>query len=223
MTEAHAVAYAELRERVTALVCDLAPAELERPAPATPGWRVRDVLAHMVGVTDDIVNGRFDGIASDPWTEAQVEKRRVVPLGDLLGDWAHYGPQFEALLGDAPAAVAGQALFDGMTHEQDVRHAVARPGARDGDVMTLSWSWIVDARTSAGATAIRLVSEHDDDIAGAGEPRATVRAPRFELLRAMTGRRTPEEITGYQWEPAPDLELLLAAPFFTIRTEPLGE
>jgi uncharacterized protein (TIGR03083 family) len=223
MTEAHAVAYAELRERVTALVADLAPAELECPAPATPGWRVRDVLAHMVGVTDDIVNGRFDGIASDAWTAAQVDPRRAVPITDLLGDWAHYGPQFVKLLGDAPAEIAGQALFDSMTHEQDLRHAVARPGARAGDAMALSWSWIVDTRTSAGATAIRLVSEHDDDIAGTGEPRATVRATRYELLRAMTGRRSHDEIAAYEWEPAPDLELLLAAPFFTIRTTSLGE
>jgi uncharacterized protein (TIGR03083 family) len=223
MTEAHAVAYAELRERVTALVGNLAPSELERPAPATPGWRVRDVLAHMVGVTDDIVNGRFDGIATDPWTAAQVDKRREVAIAELLGDWDDYGPQFEKLLGDAPAEIAGQALFDAMTHEQDVRHAVARPGARDGDVMTLSWSWIVAARTSEGAIAIRFVTEHDDDVAGAGEPRAAVRAPRFELLRAMTGRRTHAEIAGYEWEPAPDVELLLAAPFFTIRSESLGE
>ena len=34
-------------------------AALDVPAPATPEWRVRDVLAHMVGVADDIVNASF--------------------------------------------------------------------------------------------------------------------------------------------------------------------
>ena len=67
---------AELRVRVIELVRDVDPAVLDRPAAATPGWRVRDVLAHMVGVSDDVVNGRLDGIASDEWTGAQVERRR---------------------------------------------------------------------------------------------------------------------------------------------------
>ncbi len=50
-----------------------------------------------------------------------------------------------------------------------------------------------------------------------------MRAPYFELLRAATGRRTTAEIAGYEWEPAPDVTLLLAAPFFTVRHDSLGE
>jgi hypothetical protein len=43
------------------------------------------------------------------------------------------------------------------------------------------------------------------------------------LLRATTGRRTAEEIASYEWDPAPDVTFLIAAPFFTIRTESLAE
>ena len=53
--------------------------------------------------------------------------------------------------------------------------------------------------------------------------RVVVRAPYFELFRATTGRRTEAEITSYEWEPAPDLDMILAAPFFTIRTDSLDE
>ena len=60
-------------------------------------------------------------------------------------------------------------------------------------------------------------------LAGTGEPQVTVHAPRFELLRATTGRRTEEEIASYEWDPAPDATFLIAAPFFTIRTESLAE
>ncbi|HEY5171861.1 MAG TPA: maleylpyruvate isomerase family mycothiol-dependent enzyme [Acidimicrobiia bacterium] len=223
MTEQHALAYAELRARVADLVGDVDVPALERPAAATPGWRVRDVLAHMIGVTDDVVHGRLDGVASDPWTAAQVEKRRELPVAELLDEWGRHGPRFEELLVGAPDEIAGQALFDAVTHEQDVRQALARPGARDGDAMELSWDWFVYVRTLAGAPAIRFVTERRDDVAGAGEPEVTVRAPRFELLRATTGRRTAEEMTSYGWEPAPDIAILLAAPFFTIRTDSLGE
>ena len=130
MTEQHALVQAELRVRVIELVRDVDPAVLDRPAAATPGWRVRDVLAHMVGVSDDVVNGRLDGIASDEWTGAQVERRRNISIAELLGDWEHYGPEFEKLLAGAPEEIAGQAIFDAATHEHDVRQAIGRPGAR---------------------------------------------------------------------------------------------
>ena len=55
MAERHATAYREVRERTSALVRDTAPPEaMEQVAPATPEWRVRDVLAHLVGVTADV-------------------------------------------------------------------------------------------------------------------------------------------------------------------------
>ena len=44
------------------------PTRCSPVVPATPEWRAHDVLAHLVGVTDDVVNGRLDGIATDAWT-----------------------------------------------------------------------------------------------------------------------------------------------------------
>jgi hypothetical protein len=76
MTDRQAGVHADLRARVVDLLETVEPAVLDRPAPATPAWRVRDVVAHMVGVADDVVSGRLDGIASDPWTGGQVERRR---------------------------------------------------------------------------------------------------------------------------------------------------
>jgi uncharacterized protein (TIGR03083 family) len=223
MTEAHATAYFELRARVTGLVGEVDPADLERPAPATPGWRVRDVLAHLVGVPDDIVSDRRDGIASDAWTAAQVDKRRDISVAALVADWDRWGPGFEELLAAGPPELTGQALFDAATHEHDLRHGVGRPGARASEAMQQGWDWFIDARTRMGAPAIRFVTERSDDVAGVGDPRVTVRAPYFELFRATTGRRTAAEMERYEWEPAPEPEMILAAPFFTIRTESLDE
>jgi uncharacterized protein (TIGR03083 family) len=223
MTEEHAESYARLRNRVTDLVAGAAPASLDAPAPATPEWRVRDVLAHMVGVADDIVNDRRDGIASDAWTAAQVERRRDIPVADLLADWERWGAGFEQLLAAGPMEIVGQALFDAVTHEHDVRHALARPGARDSDAMDLAWEWLVAIRPAAGGPTMRFLTEKGEEVSGPGEPVVTLRAPRFEVIRATTGRRTEAEIAGYEWEPAADPQMLLAAPFFTIRTESLGE
>ena len=222
MTEEHAAVHAELRTRVVGLVEAVEPSALDRIAPATPEWRVRDVVAHMVGVSDDVVNGRLDGITSEAWTAAQIERRRAVPFEELLADWDEYGPQFEAMLSDAPELLAGQAVFDAFTHEHDIRNAISRPGERDSDALEQSWEWLLDS--NADAPAIRFVTERGAEIMGSGEFRISVGASRFELLRAMTGRRTAEEITRYEWDPATtDPMLIVGTPLFTMRTESLGE
>jgi len=223
MSEPHGDAYAALRARVTAVIECAEPAALERVAPATPEWTVREVLSHLVGVTDDVVNGRLDGIATDAWTGAQVDARVGAPAPALLEEWEKNSPQFETMMRAVPTEVAGQAIFDAMTHEHDIRNALGAPGARDSDAVVLAWEWAVDARTRGGARAIRFVTEAGDTVAGAGDPVATVRASRFEILRAATGRRSANEIAGYAWDPAPHPALLIAAPIFRLRATDLGE
>ena len=223
MTEPHAVAYAALRARVAGVVQAADAAALDRTAPATPAWRTRDVLAHLVGVADDATNGRLEGAASDAWTAAQVDKRREMSAADMLREWEELGPAVDGLLAAAPAELAGQAVFDAFTHEHDIRHALGQPGVRDTDAMELGWSWIVDARTRSGVPAIRFVTEAGEAVGGVGEPQLAVRASRFELMRATSGRRTVAEIGSYGWEPGPDVPALIAAPFFSVRADSLGE
>jgi uncharacterized protein (TIGR03083 family) len=223
MSEPHAVAYHALRVRVCELVAAADPAALERVAPATPSWRVHDVLAHMVGVTDDVVHGRMDGIATDAWTGAQVDARRDVSAVDMLAEWDEHAPAFEEMLAAAPAEIAGQAIFDAASHEHDIRHALSTPGARDGDAVALGWEWVCGARTRGGAPALRFVTDHGEILAGTGDEPPTVTASRFELLRATSGRRSATEIAAYGWDPEPMPERLLAAPIFCLRSETLGE
>ncbi|MGH8978133.1 MAG: maleylpyruvate isomerase family mycothiol-dependent enzyme [Acidimicrobiia bacterium] len=223
MTERHAEAYRGLRERTTALVRAAAPDALERTAPATPEWRVRDLLAHLVGVTADVAAGRLDGVATDAWTAAQVDARRDQSIDELLAEWDELGPGFETTLTAVPPAVAGQALFDAITHELDIRHALGEPGARDCDAIDLAFDFCIDTRVASGAPAVRVVHEAGEAVSGAGEPVAAVTTTRFDYVRAVSGRRTAEEITGYEWEGTADPGLVFFGAIFTMRTEPLGE
>jgi uncharacterized protein (TIGR03083 family) len=221
MSESHAVAYRSLRARVRDVVQNCDPRTV---APATPEWDVHDVLAHVVGVTDDVVNGRMEGVATDPWTAAQVDARRGASIDDLLAEWDTTGPAFEALLAATPMEIAGQAVFDSMTHEHDIRHALGCPGARDGDAVDLAWEWVMAMRGQGTAPTTRFVTEQGEEVVGAGEPVVTIEASRFEVLRALTGRRSAAEVEAYGWNPRPARpELLVAAPIFTIRAEPLNE
>src|SRR4051812_24805127 len=169
MSEPHAVAYKTLRARVREVVASADPARLVVIVPATPEWRAHDVVAHLVGVPDDVVNGRLEGIASDPWTQAQVDKRAALATTDLLAEWDEKGPAFEALLASAPAEIAGQAIFDAATHEHDLRHALGLPGARGSDAIAVGWDWIIDARTRGGGHALCFVTDGDEQVSGTGD------------------------------------------------------
>jgi hypothetical protein len=223
MSEEHEVAYRELRARVRGVIEAVAPSALERVAPATPAWRAHDVLAHLVGVPDDVVHGRMDGIASDPWTQAQVDARTGATAADLLAEWDEHGPQFEALLAASPAVIAGQALFDAATHEHDLRNALDVAGARDSGAVRSGWEWIVEARTRNAAPAICFVVESGEHVSGVGDLVARVEAPRFELFRAVAGRRTAGEMAQYAWDREPDPALLIAAEIFSIPEQSIGE
>jgi hypothetical protein len=215
-----AVAYRALRARVSELVRAADPAALDAIAPATPEWRVRDVLAHMSGVNTDIVNANLDGVASDAWTDAQVATRREWSIEELLDEWDTNGTTVEAnaaMLGSA----AGQWVYDACTHEHDIRHALGAPGARDSDAVAIAFEWgtdrlgnILDAEAANG---IVLDTDTISKAVGAVEPRASVHVTRFEVIRALTGRRSAAQMAAYDWAGEPLPEQLTLRPMFTPR------
>ena len=97
-TPDYAAASASLRARVADLVTTATPAQLAAHPPATPDWTVHDVLAHLVGVTGDILGGVVDGIGTDPWTQAQVDARRDRSVAELLAEWTENAPQVEPMI-----------------------------------------------------------------------------------------------------------------------------
>jgi hypothetical protein len=90
-------AYRDTRLRITELVTapGVDPLVL---VPATPEWRVKDVVAHLAGVCADILAGRLEGIATDPWTAAQVGPRRDTSLGDLIEEWERVSAEVEPIV-----------------------------------------------------------------------------------------------------------------------------
>jgi uncharacterized protein (TIGR03083 family) len=214
-------AYKGVRTRVTELVASTDPARMDEQSPATPEWRVRDVLAHMVGVPADVLAGKLDGVATNAWTQAQVDARRDKSVREMLDEWEETGPQFEAALADVPFEITGQALFDAVTHEHDIRAALGAPGGRDSEAVGLAWQWLLGAR--AAGPRVCFVTEAGEELSGAGDVQITIKAPRFELVRAVTGRRTAEEVARYGWDPEPRVEMILGGDLFTMRASSLGE
>src|SRR5256886_14904299 len=92
----YAQTYGALRSRVSDLVRGADDEQLERHTPATPEWRVRDVVAHLSGITADINAGNLDGVATDPWTARQVDARRDWSIEQGLDEWDTEGAKVEA-------------------------------------------------------------------------------------------------------------------------------
>ena len=69
---------------------------------------------------------------------------------------------------------------------------------------------------------LRIETESGTATAGTGTRQVSVRVDRFELFRAMTGRRSLEQIRSFGWEGEPAPELLVF-PIFTARPTPLVE
>ena len=216
--------YAGIRARVRDVVEAAGADALDAPCRATPDWRVRDVLAHLAGVPDDILNGRLDGVATDAWTQAQVDRRRDVSVAAMLDAWDVDGPKVQEMMPAFPPDILGQMLFDAMTHEHDIRHSLGACGAQDTDVVGQSLGWVVRVGSRERSEALRLHTDVGEVAVGSGEPVVTISLSRFEFLRAATGRRSAVQIAGYDWHgAAPRPELLLTAPIFSLAASDIVE
>ena len=119
--------YGQTQARVVALVTELDGRQVEAPVPACPDWRVRDVVAHLTAVSEDVLEGRLTGPPSDEQTAAQVARFRDRPLSEVLARWDELGPQFGQAIDGFDV---WPAVLDVATHEHDIRGAVGEPGAR---------------------------------------------------------------------------------------------
>ncbi len=196
--------YRTARLRITELVLSLDDDELARAVPACPGWTVHDVVSHITGVADDALNGRMDGVATDPWTAAQVERSRGTSTEDLLERWSEQAAVFESF------PLPPQAVIDLTTHEQDIRGAIDQPGARDTDEVQFAFELVVQ-RAVEVVPGLRV--EADGVVYGREDATSTLRGDRFVLYRAMMGRRSPAQLRALDWGGEPPAEIEAVAVF----------
>jgi uncharacterized protein (TIGR03083 family) len=221
----YAETYRALRGRVSDLVRDSDEEQLERLAPAAPEWRVRDLVAHLSGITADINAGNLDGVATDAWTARQVDTRRDWSIDRVLDEWDTEGSKVEAVMSSLPEIAVAQMTMDAATHEHDIRGALDRPGGRDTEAMDVGFDYgvqVLAGTVDQADATLRIDTEAGSRTLGSGARQIGVRADQFELVRAMTGRRSVDQMRGFDWdgEAAPEL---LVLPIFTPRPAPLVE
>lgn len=187
--------YLAAKDSLVGLLRSLPSEQLHVPVPACPGWSVGDVVRHLVGTPEDAAAGKLSGIPTDEQTAEQIAVRADRDLDDLVAAWDALAPGFAATvaeLGIWPAAI------DVVTHEHDIRHAVDRPGDRDGEA-------IRDLAEAVGAFRLSpdVRVETPTRSIGADDAPVTLRTTDFELLRIRMGRRSRSQLEGLDWQGDP--------------------
>jgi hypothetical protein len=224
--------YAAARQRITAVLQGVPPEAATYPCAATPGWTVHDVVAHVRGITGDVRTGNLAGVATDPWTAAQVERHRDDPLPQLLTDWAVDAAPFEEFLTGPHGEGAARAVIDVHAHEHDIYGAVL-PRAGDGSRPALPdrfavWGLaalvdgFVERVREAGLDDVCVRAKEGDVFGVVGAP-VTLAASRFDLFRAMLGRRSAAQVCAFDWGGADAVPYLPAFFVFNPRRDPLVE
>jgi uncharacterized protein (TIGR03083 family) len=204
-------AYAAVRTRITQLTRDLDEAAGMATVPTCPRWTVHDVVAHLAGVADDALAGRLEGVATDPWTQAQVDARRGEPIDAMLADW-EAAAAFEDLL-DHIGPPGRQAVLDAVSHEHDIRTALGCPGARDSDAVMIGYDFIATVFIGSAqqqGIPIRTRGIGADDH-GPADAALRLDGSAFDLMRAMTGRRSVDQLRGMAWSGSGTCEDALVA------------
>jgi uncharacterized protein (TIGR03083 family) len=231
-----ATAYAETQQHLAELVRNAPPEQPGWLVPASPAWTVKDVVAHVTGVAGDVAEGRLapeldlllalgdpeQADRRDAVTATQVAVRKDLSVDEILNEWfGHVEALLPMIRGERPfpqprPLLDGIVVTDLATHAQDVRGAVDQPGDRDSAGVSaafVGYSRAAALRLAArGVRPLRLRYQDKERMIGEGEPGATLSGDRFELFRALAGRRSRDQILAMDWEgdPAPYVDLIPA-------------
>lgn len=172
--------YGELRRRVIEMLRALPSDMVEKKVPHCPEWTVRETVCHMVGVPEDVLAGNMDGVTTESWTQAQVDRHKGDSLDTLLNIWESIGDTIDGLIPHFPEPINSQFVFDSYSHEQDIRHAIGAPGARDALSVHVSANWVRN-----------FLAHHRHPQAG---DILSANVTEFDLVRSMGGRRSLNQI-----------------------------
>ena len=199
------VEWADAQRRVIDLVGGL-DAQAERRVPACPDWSVRDLFSPW-SVSGSMLAGDEPDDHNATWTQRQVDERRGRDLATLVAEWQDVTEPMQAYMRERGTRPLG----DLVIHEQDLRGALGVSGAQD----TCGLAVIRDrmlrrfAPRVAGLPPIALMGDGWRWTSGDGDPAVVVRAPDFELARALMARGSARQIRA--WTVSGDVEPYLPA------------
>jgi len=187
---------------------------------ACPAWSIKDVYAHLAGISTDILAGNTEGAATEPWADGHVADRIGRSLTEVLNEWESAGNGVSEVMDTAGEVFPFQLFVDQWTHGWDVRATLGADAAAVPDLSTYIY-FLPDffdhmaALVPEGLTALTLkVAGQSFDI-GTGEPIGELGLDLFEFARVTMGRRSQQQLDGLPWprsldDNAPYIDVLVA-------------
>lgn len=190
-------------ERVDSLLTSCSDEQFSTPVAATDGKTIHELVALLSGMVDDALGGTVHGILNATPANGST--------GELIERLRNRAQQVSDVVGTHPDGM--RLISELATAEQDLRSALDQHAARDDDAVILSIEYLAGVMTqrlaAAGAPGLRITCEqwgYDT----ADTCHEILVADRFELFRAMNGRRSADEVRRWMWssDPAPFLPYL---------------
>lgn len=195
-------------------------ADATLPVPTCPDWHVGNLVAHLVGLAEDVASGNVDDYASKPWTAAQVDRRAGHSIADMLDEWGALTDRLVEKFDELPPALASAIVVDIVEHEQDLHEALRQSDTDRHPRVEVALSALigglrgVHARSGLPSYRIDATDWRSWNI-GTDEPVGELRAHSNLLLRALAGRRPRTEVAALDWtmDPEPFLDHFLFPTF----------
>lgn len=232
-----AAAFRGIRRSLTEQLADIDASAWDVPIPVRPEWTVKDTLAMLTGFAEALIDGRWNNDYSDAWSDkglrdrlherfqAMIDLRRDRSGPAVLEEWARLAPRMERMMDGLDPFPAGTHPFAGWSYlwavVQNAHNIWTALGVaskeRDAEATMLcleSAIFWLDMRLQAKSLpALRLRTGDQEWVIGDGIPAATVTAPTFELFRALSGRRSLEQIRSFSWDGDPQPYMGVFSPF----------
>jgi hypothetical protein len=200
------IAYKDLRSRILSLSEKISTDDEEKIVLATPQWNIQKLLCHIVGVPEDILAGRMEGVTSDAWTGAQVELFRGLSVSELMVVFRNSAAPFDEVLPMIPQPVISQFVMDAVTHEHDLRGAMGEPGARDSTAVDVALGFFFESLSKSDPSLLQILLASENS--------------KWDILRSVTGRRTMGQMNEIGL-PGEAIAAFVARSPFDIPTQPV--
>lgn len=173
-------AYRQTRQSVLDLLDVTPESAATLVVPACPDWTVQQTFSHLVGVPEDLLAGRMEGITSDAWTNAQVQRHAGESLAELRSALEATIPSFDEILPGIPHPSNSQLVMDALAHELDLREALDLECEESSLALSVAKAWLLG-----------LIERQDPSALPAIE---AATCSDLDVVRALTGRRTAAQM-----------------------------
>jgi len=186
---------------------------------ACPNWSIKDVYAHLAGISTDILAGNTENAATEAWADGHAADRSEHSLVQVLDEWETAGAGVSEVMEAAGDAFPFQLFVDQFTHGWDIRAALGPTASATPDLAVYElyldeFLGRITADSPADLAAVKLVVAGQSVSIGTGPEAGTLNLDLFEYARVSMGRRSQSQLEALPWpdavsDPGPYIDLLV--------------